>query len=140
MNKLQKNTWLGLGIVVIGAFISTGLVTSVIAFDTQGLIYLIALGIACFIIIVFGTYFTYKDEREYDEREKMISQRASRWAAYVLIFFLTLACNVPFILIGWRGNVPTYYLLIIFWGSLLITTVVYSSVILFQCAKERGDG
>lgn len=140
MSKLQKNAWFEFGVAAIAVLINVGLITSMVASNARGLTYIVALVVACCVIGPIATYFSYKDESKYDERERMIRRRAFRWATFALVLFLILACYVPFFLIGGQGSIPIYYLLIIFWGCLLITQTVHSSVILFQCAKDRGDG
>jgi predicted membrane channel-forming protein YqfA (hemolysin III family) len=140
MNRLQKNAWIEFGVAVIAALLSVVFITSMVASNVRGITYVIALVVACCVIGPLVASFAYKDESKYDERERMIRRRAFRWATCALILFLILACYVPFFLIGGQGSIPIYYLLIIFWGSLLITQTVHSSVILFQCAKEQDDG
>jgi hypothetical protein len=140
MSKLQKNAWVEFGVAAIAVLINVGLIASMVASNAHGLPYIVALVVVCCVIGPIATYFSHKDEAKYDEREIMISRSAFRWASYVLVLFLILGCYVPFFLIGGQGSIATYYLLIIFWGCLLITQTVHSFVNLFQCAKEQGDG
>jgi len=140
MSKLQKNAWTEFGVAIIAVLINVGLIISMVASSAHGLPYIVALAVACCVIGICGVYSAHKDEAQYDEREIMIRRRAFRWATFALILFLILGCYVPFFIIGGQGEIATYYLLIIFWGCLLVTQTVHSSVILFQCAKEHGDG
>jgi hypothetical protein len=140
MNKLQKNAWFEFAMVIIATLINTVFFAYMVASNTRGIDNIIICVLVGCIIGPLAFYYSYKDESKYDEREKMIRNRAFRWSTYALAFFLILSCLVPFFIIGAQGNIPVYYLPIIFWGCLLIAQTVHSFVILFQCAKEQDDG
>ena len=139
MNRLQKGAWIELAIVVFCVLIGAVCFAGLVASNARGITYVVILLVVGCIVGPPIAYFSYKDECKYDEREKAIRRRAFWWAAGAMIMFLCIVCFVPFFLIGGGGNMPVYYLPIIFWGCLMIAQVVQSSVILFKCTMEQQD-
>lgn len=142
MSKLQKSAWLNLGMTMVFAAISTAGILYLASVNAKGIVPWLIGTFVC-VLISPGVYILYRKkslEVRFDEREKMINQRAFIVAAVVLAIFLGCACTVPFAVLGGQSVIKVYYLPLIFIGTLLTAQFVHSVAILVMCALEDNDG
>lgn len=139
MNRLQKSAWLNLAFVT-AMVIFCGIIFSVMVLlrVPGGIIGLVSFIIssAVFGLISFMIYRKKGIEAKFDERELKINARAKLWALGILFFFLAYICVGPFFFLGAKAHIPVYVLPLIFLGSLFISQLVHSAVILIRCMLE----
>ncbi|MCJ7777176.1 MAG: DUF2178 domain-containing protein [Sedimentisphaerales bacterium] len=134
MNRMQKMAWWMVG------SISTGTVVSVIAF---ALLYIkIGLprayaGFAFMAIAGFGglgpvIFKKDKGKIVFDERGKLIKERAALAAFAASYLFTGLACMIPFFVLGPKATVSVIWLPNIWFGTFLTAFFVQSIAILVQ--------
>lgn len=134
MNRIQKMAWW-----VVGS-ISTGTVVSVIAFS---LLYInIGLprayaGFAFMAIAGFGglgpvIFKKDKGKIVFDERDKLIKERAALAALAASYLFTGLTCMIPFFVLGPKATVSVIWLPNIWFGTFLTAFFVQSIAILIQ--------
>ena len=79
-------------------------------------------------------------EAGFDEREKIINQRATTLSLSSLIIILYLACFIPFVALGGGNIIKVVYLPVIFICTILTYQLIKSIAIIVQCALEEQHG
>ena len=141
MNRLQKSAWFNLLFATVAFLIVSPCVLLLARTNAKGIDYLI-------ICLVFGSLGGLGGclllrrkgfEAHFDEREKMIYNRAIVWAAVVLLAFLGCVCIIPFFVLGGGNSVRVLYLPVIFLSTLFVGQLVHSAAILIQCSLEAEN-
>lgn len=144
MSKLQKAAWFNLGLVTTSSLFALLCFTVVASKIEKGFNYINAiLCLVMFCIIVPVTFIIAKKksyESGFDEREKIINQRATSLSLSGLIITLYLACFIPFVALGGGNIIKVVYLPVIFICTMLATQLIKSIAIIVQCALEEQNG
>ena len=144
MSKLQKAAWFNLGLITmccLFAMLCFALAASRIekGFNYINIIFFLIM--ICIIIPVIYIIAKKKSyEAGFDEREKMINQRATDLSLSGLILFLYLACFIPFVAFGGGNIIKVIYLPVIFICTVFITQLIKSVWIIVCCALEEDNG
>jgi len=142
MSKLQKAAWFNLGIVTVFTLISMLMFVNFARMNAKG-VDCIIVGFVAACIATPVIYILLKKkgiEKDFDEREKMISKRAFNISAIGLLIFLMIVCTIPFFVVGGGNVIKAIYLPMIFFSTLLVTQFVHSMAILIQCSMEEENG
>jgi len=144
MSKLQKSAWFNLDFLTIGSLfallcftIAAGRIEKVFNYINVILVLLMI----CFIIpviYIIGQKKSY--EAAFDEREKMINQRATTLSLWGLVIVLYLDCFVPFVALSGGNIIKVVFLPVIFICTVLTAQLIKSIAIIVQCALEEEDG
>jgi hypothetical protein len=144
MSQLQKSAWFNLGLITIcGLFAMLCFVFAASRVE-KGFNYinvilcLIAMSIIIPVVLIIHRKKSY--EAGFDEREKMINQRATTLSRSGLSIFLYLACFIPFVALGGGNTIKVIYLPVIFISTVFATQLIKSMAIVIQCALEEEDG
>ncbi|MBN1817971.1 MAG: hypothetical protein JW828_11475 [Sedimentisphaerales bacterium] len=140
MIKLQTRAWIELAVVIWLAAICAGCFVLLVRLNSRGLDTLLIGGIAGLIAGLIIAVHQTRIDRQYDEREKQIRQKAFSWASKAFVVLFGVISFVAFFTVGGKGTVPVYFLPGLFFGCLLFAQFVQSAVILIQCALEDNDG
>jgi uncharacterized membrane protein YhdT len=142
MSKLQKSAWVNLGLVTALTLINMLMLVFMAKNNAKGVDFIIVGFVpACIATPIIYIVLKKKSiERNFDEREKMVSKRAFMIAALGLFIFLLIVCFVPFFVVGGGNVIKVIYLPIIFNSTLLVTQFIYSMVVIIQCTMEEEDG
>jgi hypothetical protein len=141
MNRLQKSAWFNLLLVTVAFLIASPCVLLLARTNAKGIDYLI-------IPLVFGSlaglggYLLLRRkgfEANFDEREKMIYNRALLWAMIALMAFLGCVCYIPFFVVGGGNSVRVLYLPVVFLSTLFVGQLAHSAAILIQCSLETEN-
>ncbi len=84
----------------------------------------------------------YKKERDkvsFDERDRLIKERATLGGFTAAYLFVGMACMIPFFVLGPKANVSVTWLPMIFMGACISHFLIHSIVILEQYGW-RGKG
>lgn len=144
MSKLQKSAWVSLGVITFASLFSMLCFVSVSSdietgFNfTRVILCIIMMCIIFPVVLVIHRKKSY--EASFDEREKMINQRATTLSLSGLIIFLYFACFLPLLGFGAGNVVKIIYLPIVFWGTLFAYQLIKSMAIIIQCALEEENG
>jgi hypothetical protein len=79
-------------------------------------------------------------EAGFDEREKMINQRATSFSLWGLVIILYLACFVPFVALGGGNIIKVVYLPVVFICTVFTSQLIKSIAVIVQCALEENNG
>ena len=144
MSKLQKSAWFNLGFLTIGSLFALLCFTFAASRIEKGFNYInviLCLLMMCLIIPVICIIAKKKSyEAGFDEREKMINQRATTLSLWGLVIVLYLACFIPFVALGGGNIFKVIYLPVIFICTVLTAQVIKSIAIIVQCALEEENG
>jgi len=144
MSKLQKSAWFNLGLLTIGSLFALMCFYWAAGRIEKGFNYInviLFLLMLCFIIpavYIIGQKKSY--EAGFDEREKMINQRATSFSLWGLVIVLYLSCFTPFVALGGGNILKVVYLPVIFICTILTAQLIKSIAIIVQCALEEKDG
>jgi hypothetical protein len=144
MSKLQKSAWFNLGLITIGCLFAMLCFVLAASRVEKGFNYInviLCLIMLCIIIPVMCIIAKKKSyEAGFDEREKMINQRATNLSLSGLIIFLYLACFIPFVALGGGNIIKVIYLPVIFICTVFTAQLIKSIAVIVQCALEEEDG
>jgi hypothetical protein len=144
MSKLQKSAWFNLGLITISSLFALLCFTVAAGRIEKGFNYvnvILFLLMACFIIPAIYIIAQKKSyEAGFDEREKMINQRATTLSLSGLMIVLYLACFIPFVALGGGNIIKVVYLPVIFICTILATQLIKSIAIIIQCVLEQENG
>ena len=144
MSKLQKSAWFNLGFMTIGSLFALLCFTLAANRIEKGFNYInvvLCLIMMCIIIPVICIIAKKKSyEAGFDEREKMINQRATTLSLSCLIIVLYLACFIPFVALGGGNIIKVIYLPVIFICTVFTAQLIKSIAIIVQCALEEENG
>jgi hypothetical protein len=142
MSKLEKSAWFNLGLGTLCTLFSMLCFVGFATRNAKGIDYIfIILFTACLTAPVAFILCKKKGyEAGFDEREKMISERAFKISAFGLMVFLGLICIIPFFVVGGGNVVKVLYLPLIFFSTLFAAQFIYSVAILIQCVLEEENG
>lgn len=142
MSKLQKSAWFNLFMGTVCTLFSAICFVILATRNSKGIdyvfIFLFTVSLtapAAFLLFKKKGY-----EAGFDEREKMISERAFKISACGMVTFLGLICIIPFFVVGGGNVIKILYLPFIFFSSLFAAQFIYSIAILIQCVLEEGNG
>ncbi len=144
MSKLQKSAWFNLGFLTIGSLFALLCFYWAAGRIEEGFNYInviLFLLMLCFIVpavYIIGQKKSY--EACFDEREKMINQRATSFSLWSLLIVLYLTCFVPFVAFGGGNIIKVVYLPVIFIFTVLTAQLIKSIAIIVQCTLEEKDG
>jgi hypothetical protein len=144
MSKLQKSAWFNFGFLTIGslfAFLCFYWAAGRIEKGFNYINVIFVLLMICFIIpviYIIGQKKSY--EARFDEREKIINQRATSLSLWGLVIVLYLACFTPFVALGGGNIIKVVYLPVIFICTVLTAQLIKSITIIVQCALEENNG
>ena len=142
MSKLQESALLNLSLITVFALISTACILFLASINAKGVVPWPTGFFVC-LLLSPGVYILYRKkslEVRFEQRERMIDQRAFIAAASGLAIFLGFACISPFAVLGGKSLTKVYYLPLIFISAVLAAQVVYSAAVLVMCALEGADG
>jgi hypothetical protein len=142
MSKLLKSAWVNLGITTVGTILAMMCFVFLAKRNAKGADYIIIFLLAACITIPLS-YWYYKKksiESSFDEREKLINQRAFFISVMGAIAFLGLVCIIPFFVVGGGNVIKIIYLPIIFVSTGFIGQLSQSIAIIIQCALEEENG
>ena len=144
MSKLQKSAWFNLGLITIGSLFAMLCFILAASRIEKGFNYInVILFLVMLFIIIPVIYIIAKKksyEAGFDEREKMINQRATNLSLSVVIIFLYLACFIPFVALGGGNIIKAIYLPVIFICTVFTAQLIKSIAVIVQCALEEADG
>ncbi|MHC4654281.1 MAG: hypothetical protein ACYS91_04590 [Planctomycetota bacterium] len=144
MSKLQKSAWFNLVLITIGSLFAMLCFTLAASRIEKGFNYInviLCLIMMCIIIPVTCIIAKKKSyEAGFDEREKMINQRATNLSLSGLVIFLYLACFIPFVALGGGNIIKVIYLPVIFICTVFTAQLIKSIAVIVQCALEEEDG
>jgi hypothetical protein len=144
MSKLQKAAWFNLSLLTISSLFALLCFTWAAGRIEKGFNYINAiLCLVMFCIIVPVTFIIAKKksyEAGFDEREKIINERATSLSLSGLIIILYLACFIPFVALGGGNIIKVVYLPVIFICTILTYQLIKSIAIIVQCALEEQNG
>ncbi len=144
MSKLQKSAWFNLGIVTLSglfAMLCFVLAASRIEKGFNYINVILCLIMMCILVPVALIIHKKKSyEAGFDEREKMIEQRATTLSLSCSIIFLYLASFIPFVALGGGNVIKVIYLPVIFICTAFTGQFIKSMAIVIQCALEEEDG
>ena len=144
MSKLQKSAWFNLGFLTIGSLFALLCFTWAASRIEKGFNYInviLFLLMICFIIPVIYIIAKKKSyEAGFDEREKMINQRATTLSLSGLIIVLYLACFIPFVAFGGGNIIKVVYLPVIFICTVFTAQLIKSIAVIVQCTLEENNG
>jgi len=144
MSKLQKAAWFNLGLITISSLFALLCFTVAASKIEKGFNYInaiLCLVMFCIIVPVICIIAKKKSyEAGFDEREKIINQRATTLSLSSLIIILYLACFIPFVALGGGNIIKVVYLPVIFICTILTTQLIKSIAIIVQCALEEQHG
>ncbi len=144
MSKLQKSAWFNLGLITIGCLFALLCFLLAASRIEKGFNYinvilcLITMSIIIPVVLIIHRKKSF--EAGFDEREKIINQRATTLSLSGLVIFLYFACFIPFVALGGGSTVKVIYLPVIFISTVFGTQLVKSMAIIIQCALEQEDG
>ncbi len=144
MSKLQKSAWFNLGFLTIGSLFALLCFTFAASRIEKGFNYInviLCLIMMCILIPVMCIIAKKKSyEAGFDEREKMINQRATTLSLSGLIISLSLACFIPVVAFGGGNIIKVIYLPVIFICTVFTAQLIKSIAVIVQCALERENG
>ena len=144
MSKLQKAAWFNLGVVTLGCSFAMLCFFFAARRIEEGFNYLnviLSMIVMCIIIPVVLIISRKKSyEAGFDEREKMINQRATNLSLWGLVILLYFACFIPFVALGGGNIIKVIYLPVIFICTVFATQLIKSTAILIQLTWEQADG
>jgi len=144
MSKLQKSAWFNLGIVTLSglfAILCFVLAASRIEKGFNYINVILCLIMMCIFVPVALIIHKKKSyEAGFDEREKMIEQRATTLSLSCSIIFLYLASFIPFVALGGGNVIKVIYLPVIFICTAFAGQFIKSMAIIIQCALDEEDG
>ena len=144
MSKLQKSAWFNLALITIGSLFAMLCFTLAASRIEKGFNYInviLCLLMMCLISPVICIIAKKKSyEAGFDEREKMINQRATTLSLSGLVIVLYLTCFIPFVALGGGNIIKVVYLPVIFICTVLTTQIIKSIVVIVQCALEEENG
>ena len=144
MSKLQKSAWFNLALITTGSLFAMLCFILAASRIEKGFNYInviLVLLMICFIIPLICIIRQKKSyEAYFNEREKMINQRAGTLSLSASIIFLYLACFIPFVALGGGNIIKVVYLPVIFICAVLTTQLIKSIVVIVQCALEEKNG
>jgi hypothetical protein len=144
MSKLQKSAWFNLGIVTLGILFAMPCFLFAISRVEKGFNYinvilcLITMSIIIPVVLIIHRKKSF--EAGFDEREKIINQRATTLSFSGLSIFLYFACFIPFVALGGGNTIKVIYLPVIFICTVFAAQLIKSLAIIIQCALEEEDG
>ena len=144
MSKLQKSAWFNLGLITISSLFALLCFTVAASKIEKGFNYInVILCFAMMCIIIPLTLIIAKKksyEAGFDEREKIINQRATSLSLSGLIITLYFACFIPFVALGGGNIIKVVYLPVIFICTIFTYQLIKSIAIIVQCALEEQNG
>ena len=144
MTKLQKSAWFNLGIVTLGGLFAMLCFVLAASRIEKGFNYtnvILCLIMMCIFVPVALIIHKKKSyEAGFDEREKMIEQRATTLSLFGLIIFLYLASFIPFVALGGGNIIKVIYLPVVFIGTVFTAQLIKSIAVIVQCALEEENG
>jgi len=141
MNRLQKSAWFNLLLVTVAFPIASLGLFLMTRTNAKGIDYLIIFLVAGSLAGLGGYLLLRKKgfEAHFDEREKMIYNRALVLAMIALLAFLGCVCFIPFLVLGGGNSVRVLYLPVIYLSTLFVGQFVHSAAVLIQCSLEAED-
>ncbi len=144
MSKLQKSAWFNLGFLTIGSLFALLCFYWAASRIEKGFNYInviLCLLMICLVIPVICIIAKKKSyEAGFDEREKMINQRATSFSLWGLVIILYLACFVPFVALGGGNIIKVVYLPVVFICTVFTSQLIKSIAVIVQCALEEDNG
>ena len=142
MNKLQKSTWLIFGLVTVSTVITMLGFVFLAKANAKGIVYIMIHFIVGCTLVPLMYMFLKKNglERNFDEREKLISRQSLIIATIIMIVFLYVICIFPFFIIGGGSTINIIYLPLICLSAVFTFFFVYSMAVLIQCMLGEENG
>jgi len=144
MSKLQKSAWFNLALITTGSLFAMLCFILAASRIEKGFNYInviLCLLMICIIIPVICIIAKKKSyEVGFDEREKMINQRATTLSLSGLIIGLYLACFIPFVALGGGNIIKVAYLPVIFICTVFTAQLIKSIAVIVQCSMEKDNG
>ena len=144
MSKLQKSAWVNIvALTVAGLFSMLCFLLASSRIEKRFnyiavIIFLMCISLACPIALIFHKKKSYT--AGFDERERLIEQKANTLSISGLLLFLNLACFIPLLGFGAGSVIKTIYLPIVFWGTIFTHQLIKSAAIIIQCSMEDANG
>ena len=142
MSNLQKSTWLTFGIVTVSTVITMLGFVFLAKANAKGTEYIMIHFIGGCVLLPLMYMFLKKNglERNFDEREKLISRQSLIIATIIMIVFLYVICIFPFFIIGGGSTINIIYLPLICLSAVFTFFFVYSMAVLIQCMLGEENG
>jgi hypothetical protein len=144
MSKLKKSAWFNLGLITISSLFALLCFTVAASRIEKGFNYINVILFLLMICLIIPVIYIIAQKKSYeagfDEREKMINQRATSLSLSGLIIFLYLACFIPFVAFGGGNIIKVVYLPVIFICTIFTTQLIKSIATIVQCALEEQNG
>jgi len=143
MNKAQEWAWLMLFLAPFMVAISGGVF--VLLFYLEGrLLMLGAFAVWCVSLwllpYLFSTIPTKKAKVFFDERDKLIQERATLAGYLGFWFYFVTACIIPLWFVGPTGSISVILLPIILLGGIIIFSIIQNIATLIQYGRGGKDG
>ena len=140
MNVLQKKAWVDLGGMTACVAVAGAGMGLMVRFNAQGMVDLMVFLIAGLTAGLVSGLRNMRIVSRFDERERMIAQRAFVLASYAFAGFFGCGAFAVFFIAGGKSRVPVYALPVLFLADLFLAQFIESAAILIQFAREQGDG
>jgi len=140
MNRLQRKAWVDLGCVTACVAVAGAGIGLMVRFNAQGIADLMIFLIPGLIAGLASGLWNMRIVSRFDEREKIIAQRAFLVSSYAFVVFFGCGAFVVFIIAGGKSLVPAYALPVLFVADLFLAQFIESAAILIQFAREQADG
>ena len=144
MNKAQKGAWFNLITCILLFTIYTSVVMQRIATGRDSLLHshwimLIPAIMAITLFILFRKKQSQVEVR-LDERDRLIKRRALVVAYFTIWILLIATFIISWLVVGRKGSIPIFTLLLIFYFVFLISSLVYFAATLVQYGWGGKDG
>ena len=141
MNRTQKTAWLL--VITISAGFVLSCIAVVILYIKSGMPTALA-GFVFMAVAAFGglgpsIFKKDKDNVTFDERDKLIKEKAKLAGFTASFLFAGLACMTPFFIFGLKASISVIWLPNIWMGTFLTAFFVYSVAVLVQYGREEKN-
>ena len=140
MNRLQRKAWVDLGCVTACVAVAGAGIGLMVHFNAQGIDDLMIFLIPGLIAGLVSGLWNMRIVSRFDEREKIIAQRAFVLSSCAFVLFFGCGAFAVFIIAGGKSDVPAYALPVLFVADLVLAQFIQSAAILIQFAREQADG
>ncbi len=136
MTKLQKDSIVQFIITTVAALIGIVMFTIMRSLNTKGFEYVIICVVVGIIgglaTAIFGKYYN----RHFDERQLLLSLKASRISAFIFMAYIIALSIFAFFIIGGKGELDVYCLPLAAFIGLFMSQAIETSVIFFGESVE----
>ena len=139
MKRLQKQAWKDVVILSFLTLVMCFAFYSMVLTNAKGIHYLFICIIVGIPVGIFTILKQIKIERDFDERERHIRQKAGRASNWTFVSFMGIVSFSVFLLIGGKGAIPVWVFPVSFIVGNHIAGCVGNFTLLIQCSRENDN-